>query len=665
MDYKKIFLKEAKPTSIGGQAVMEGIMMRGSDRTALAMRLPTGEIFLKTEKQLPPSGWTKIPFVRGVVAFVHSLVLGMRTLMDSADVLEQAMPEEEEEEPGRFERWMNERFGARAMWNLMLLCSLLVAVVITVLAFVIFPTVAVNWMGRWVKNAIALNLIEGAFRILLFVLYIAGISRMQDIRRLFMYHGAEHMTIHCYENEQELTPEHAAEFYRLHPRCGTSFLMFVLIISLLLFSFLGWPNLLLRIASRILLLPVIAGVSYELLRWAGRSDNAVIRVLSYPGLLLQKLTTREPDADQLEIAIVALKAVLKPAEVRDIEGLVDTDANLIEARQMTSGRHYDGKRYQGETLVPVPQETAETADEEPSIFRDLEGKRYGEDVSMARNTVRRGREILRAAGIENGKNEADDIFCYVTGFSHTEILTRGDELLNDEDIREYEARIARRASGTPLQYITRVQDFMGLPFRVNESVLIPRLDTEVLAEQAIGLLRGRGYAEPDVLDLCTGSGALGVSIAHLIPTAKVTLADLSAEALTVAIRNARLHGVTERCRFVQGNLFGGIGEEEQFDLIVSNPPYIRSDEIETLAPEVRDHEPRMALDGGEDGLDAYRVIALEARRHLKEKGVLALEIGWDQAAAVSLLLERTKYYKAPVVVQDLQGRDRVILIERA
>jgi uncharacterized protein YqhQ len=196
--------------------------------------------------------------------------------------------------------------------------------------FVLLPTVIVNFLSGMIKSVIVLNLIEGFLRIAMFIGYIVLISNMKDIRRVFEYHGAEHKTIHCYENGLELTPENAKEFIRLHPRCGTSFLMFVMVISLILFSLLGWPNLIMRVVSRIILIPVVAAISFEILQWAGRSNNRFVELVSVPGLLLQKLTTREPDASQLEVAIVSMKAVLVPSETPVFEGITDTDANFVE-----------------------------------------------------------------------------------------------------------------------------------------------------------------------------------------------------------------------------------------------------------------------------------------------------------------------------------------------
>lgn len=329
MDFNKIFIKDCSPTKMGGQAVIEGIMMRGDDRMAIAVRREDGTINVKETPIKPASGWMKWPLIRGVVSFVSSLVVGTSTLMYSAEVLEEDIPEDELGEPGKIEKWITDRFGMKAAFNFLLYASVVIALVISIGVFVLLPTWIVGLCGKVISNSIVLNLIEGVLRIVMFILYILAISRMKDIQRVFQYHGAEHQTIHCYENGLELIPENCMQFERLHPRCGTSFLMFVLIISLLLFSFLGWPNLAVRILSRLLLIPVIAGISYEVLRWAGRSDSLAVKILSVPGLLMQKITTAVPDESQLEVAIVAVKACLadRPPEERNYD--VDSAGNLV------------------------------------------------------------------------------------------------------------------------------------------------------------------------------------------------------------------------------------------------------------------------------------------------------------------------------------------------
>ena len=256
------------------------------------------------------------------------------------------------------------------------------------------------------------------------------------------------------------------------------------------------------------------------------------------------------------------------------------------------------------------------------------------------------------------------ILSYATGLGTTELITRSKELMREDDFAEYEKRIYARIEGVPLQYIVGIQEFMGLPFRVNPSVLIPRLDTEVLAAEVLKIIDQKGLKNPEVLDLCTGSGALGITIASKVPGALVTLTDVSEEALHTAMGNAALNNVGRRCSFLLGDMFEAIPEDKQFDIIVCNPPYIKSSLIETLEVEVKDHEPRMALDGGKDGLKYYRVIADEASMHLRSGGILALEIGFDQAVDVKRLLNKAKTFDDARVVRDLAHLDRVIIATR-
>lgn len=332
MDLNKIFLKDACPTPVGGQAVMEGIMMRGLERTAVAVRLPDGKIHMRTTPNKKMGKWTKVPIVRGVVSFVSSLVQGTGILMYSADVLEASTSEDEAYEEDKFEKWMNKTFGKKGAWNVMIYLAVILALVMTIGMFILLPTVVANWMKPIIESDFVFNLVEGVMRIVIFVIYIAIISRMKDIKTVFQYHGAEHKTIHCFENDLELTPANAQQFYTLHPRCGTSFLLFVMVISFVLHLFLGWPSLAMRIVSRLLLVPLVAGLSYELLKWAGRSNNWLVKILSMPGLYLQKLTTKEPDDKQLEVAIAAMKAVMVPSDTEFFEGICDLDGNLVETR---------------------------------------------------------------------------------------------------------------------------------------------------------------------------------------------------------------------------------------------------------------------------------------------------------------------------------------------
>lgn len=277
---------------IGGQAVIEGVMMRGPKTTAIAVR-KNDDIIIKTQENHSVQDkykFLKLPILRGIVSLVEMLVLGIQVISYSASV---AGLDDEEELTGKD-----------------IAFALISAFAFAILLFIVLPTIAVRFISGNLQNPFLLSLAEGLLRIAIFVIYIAAISTMKDIRRVFEYHGAEHKAVHCLEHNDKLTPENAKKYTTIHPRCGTSFMMIVMVVSILLFSFIGWQGLLLRILSRIVLLPVIAGISYEFIRLAGESESIFVKVLNTPGMWLQRLTTREPDESQLEVAIAALKSVI-------------------------------------------------------------------------------------------------------------------------------------------------------------------------------------------------------------------------------------------------------------------------------------------------------------------------------------------------------------------
>lgn len=315
MDFKKIFAKHARPTNIGGQAVIEGVMMKGPNDIAIAVRKPDQEIVIKKEvlKGLTKSPFAKMPIVRGVIALVDAMILGVKSLTYSAEFFE----EEDEAPKSKFEQWIDRVFGEKAN-DILIYLSVFIALAMGMLIFIISPTLVTNFLKTKITHPLLLNMVEGFFRIFIFIGYVLLISRMKDVQRVFQYHGAEHKTIHCYENGLPLTVENARQFTTLHPRCGTSFLIIVMVISFILFSLIGWPNPLMRILFRFLLMPVVAGISYEIIRWAGKSQSKMVCMISYPGLLMQKLTTREPDDSQLEVAIAAMKNVLVDDKEADL-----------------------------------------------------------------------------------------------------------------------------------------------------------------------------------------------------------------------------------------------------------------------------------------------------------------------------------------------------------
>ena len=322
---------EKKYTAIGGQAVIEGVMMRGLKSISIAVRKPNGEIEVKSEplKKNALSWIAKVPFLRGAFALVSSMVVGVKALTYSAEFY----MEDEEEAEGKFEKWIKEKFGEKAE-NIMVFFSILFSAVMAILMFAVAPTFLISLLKNTIKDPILLSSMEGILKIVIFVSYIFLISRLNDVKRVFQYHGAEHKCIYCFESGKELTVENAREFGTLHPRCGTSFLLIVMGISIAIFTFVGWNSTVMRMVFKVLLFPVIAGLSYEVIKWAGKNDNLLVKIISYPGFMMQKLTTNEPDDEQLEVALVALKSVL------EYENDLENATNVSEATKAVDEKSY-------------------------------------------------------------------------------------------------------------------------------------------------------------------------------------------------------------------------------------------------------------------------------------------------------------------------------------
>lgn len=294
-----------KKTYVGGQAVMEGIMMKHDNDIAIAVRKPDHSIEVKVEQRESfgdKHPWAKWPIIRGVVNFVESMVVGTSTLMYSASFYE------EEEEPSAFTGFLDKITGGKAediIMGLTVCCSIVMAVGI----FMILPYLLTGFLERYIHSHFVVTCIEGIVRIGIFLSYTALISKMEDIKRVYMYHGAEHKTINCLEHGEDLTVENIRKHSRLHKRCGTSFMLIVMIVSIFFFLFIRVDNIALKVLLRLLLVPVIAGVSYEFIRLAGRSESSLVCFLSKPGMMLQKLTTSEPEDDMIEVAIRAVEGV--------------------------------------------------------------------------------------------------------------------------------------------------------------------------------------------------------------------------------------------------------------------------------------------------------------------------------------------------------------------
>lgn len=307
-------------TSIGGQAVLEGVMMKGPSKSAISVRKPDGDIEIKIENNsslVAKLKLKKIPIIRGVVAFLDSIITGVSATMYSAEFID--LEDDGEQAQSKFDIWIENHFG-KGLLNVIMWISVALSLVLGIGLFMLLPTVIVGLINKVfpvVDGRIITHLLESVIRIVIFLLYMFLVGKMKDMQRVFQYHGAEHKTIACYEAGDELTPENAMKYTRFHPRCGTSFLLIVMVVSIIVFAVLPWyESALTRVLMRLLLLPLVSGLAYEIIKIAGRSKNKCVSFLTKPGLILQKLTTREPDESQIEVAITSLKAVL-PSDGED------------------------------------------------------------------------------------------------------------------------------------------------------------------------------------------------------------------------------------------------------------------------------------------------------------------------------------------------------------
>ena len=601
-------------TYIGGQAVMEGIMMRGKRSMATAVRDPEGVVQVESERLAPPESRKKItrmPFIRGVCNFITSLVDGNRVLMRSADV---AVAEEEEQTKAA--HWLEEKHKI-SLDGLFSTLAVVLGVVLAMLIFIWLPQYVSGFLPKSVFDktdtglkGLWFNLVEGGIRILIFILYILTISLIPSLKRVYMCHGAEHKTITCYEEGKELTIENVRGCSRVHDRCGTTFLFIVMIVSILVFSLVnmlvaGWLYVgndkidnLIRFGVKILMLPVVAGVSYEVLRLLAKTKGKFFLIFKFPGLLLQRLTTREPEDGMIECAITAFKTVLA----------MDADPTIPERVFATSGKM----------------------------------------SALLKNTKKR----FNDCNID--EEDAEWIFAVVLDIPKSSVATE-EKILKVAQAKEIIRIADERLTGRPLWYIIGDTDFCGYKIKVDERVLIPRPETEEMAMMAVAIAEEGN----NILDLCTGSGALAIAIYKELERSnrkvKMTAVDISADALELAKENAEANEAD--ILFIQSDLFSRI--RGRFDVIVSNPPYIPTAEIDTLQREVKDYEPRLALDGGADGLDIYRRIAAEASKYLNRGGTLIMEVGAGQAADVVKMFRGNSY---SMVVQDFNGIDRYVKI---
>lgn len=576
--------------------------MRGASSMALSVRDEMGQIRVETTRLPAKKPWyRKVPFVRGIVNLVLSMIDGMKIIGKSAEVMVEDAIDTSENGKG-----MDAIMAISMLLGVVLALALFVVVPtgVTSAIFALFKLDAANLELAWLKS-----LIEGVCKLLVLVGYMGGISCMKQIKRVFMYHGAEHKTIACYEAEMPLTVENVKKCSRYHDRCGTSFLVFVVVLSVVLMMVLDivcaacnftafldkwWLRTLLKIA----LLPVTAGFSYEMLMLLARSNFILFRPIKWFGKQFQKLTTREPDESMCEVAICSFQKVLE----------MDADPTIEEVH-------------------------------------------FPEPITLAEF-----RQKMEESGIDKFAGKVDDWLVAAV------LQVKEDDLKKNFPVPfgwtvRLQHMVKEMEDGKPWQYAVGSTVFFGRTFALDQNVLIPRQDTELVAEAALKNLK-KGDS---VLDLCCGSGAIGLTLALESAkngnAAKVLLADVDKKALKVAKYNAKQ--LNANVKFKQSDMFQNIGGK--FNLIVCNPPYIETATIETLDKSVKDYEPRLALDGGADGLKFYRILAEQAPKHLEKGGMLVLEIGYNQGEAVKEILAQNFDVE---VTKDYGGNDRIVVAQR-
>ena len=572
--------RPAKFSKIGGQALLEGVMMRGERSMAIAVRDNHGDILVETERLGEKHWYNNAIIIRGVAAFISSLITSVNTLMRSASITA-----EEDEKLSK---------GAMTF-------AVVLGVLLAVGLFIALPE-GISWViDRYIFHSVLLkSIISGVLKIGIFILYLYLVSKMKEIKRTFMYHGAEHKTINCYESGKELTVENVQSCSTRHTRCGTTFLFLVLTISILVYAVVNYfldryihisaavGEMIVYFLIKLAILPLIAGVSYEFLRlFAIMPDNIFAKILRAPGLAMQKLTTYSPDDDMVEVAIKAFESVMKMDDNDKIK---------------------------------------------PHKFDEV-------DISDVY-------ELLRP--IE--KTEAAWFLAEVTGRQLSDLYE-----LQNISIKEYrrlKVMIQRRLNGEPFDYVVGNSVFYGIKLKVSPAVLIPRNETELLVETAINYI---GAKQLKVADVCTGSGCIAAALAQHT-SCDITAIDISDEALAIAEENLSPYGVTT----IKSDLLRYVDDE--FDFIISNPPYIASSVVPTLEPDVT-CQPYIALDGGEDGLDIIRRLVSEAYSKLTRTGVLMMEIGYDQGRAVEKIMSMIGFRNVRII-KDYSHNDRIAVGEK-
>lgn len=595
--------KSCRVSSIGGQAVMEGVMMRGPSSMAIAVRDAEGVVRLETSRLKSPKNRSilyKIPVIRGILNFFSTFVSGIGITMRSAEVFG-------ESEPTKFETWLSKKLKIDIM-TIITIIALLLGIGLAIGLFVVLPT----FLGDTVFSVFASDKTEspfiysltvGLFKICVLVVYMLLVSLLKDIKRTFMYHGAEHKTITCYEKGEELTIENVQKCSTLHNRCGTTFLFFVIFISIIVFAITQTflPTIInsfwLQTGVRILLMPLVAGLAYELLKFLAKHDSPIWLPLKMPGLLLQKITTKQPDDKMIEIAIASFKAVLE----------MENDSQIP-------------------TVKFIMQQKIE------DVIKNLN-------------------ELFIKNNLEDPQASCDWIVSHVLNVKRSEINSV--KIVSASNYEKILNLAERHASGEPLQYVIGDTEFYGYKIKTDKRVLIPRFDTEYVVESALKYIN----KDSRVLDMCTGSGCIAIAIKKL-KDCEVVAVDVSQDALDLAKENANINSAD--ITFIHSDLFSNV--EGKFDVVISNPPYVSEEDYNNLAKEIK-HEPKNAFVADNNGFKFYEDIINSSIKYLNIGGKIVLESGDGQAEEICQLFNKNGNYTNIEIFKDINGKDRIVKAE--
>lgn len=573
--------KKSNITKIGGMALFNGLLLRGSKRECVTEFI-NGKIKINIkniEESNNKNILSKIPVIRGIYNVINTIISSVPYIMTSAKESTKNLLNEDEENIN--------------VTNVHVLLGIILAYFLILAFLIVIP----NYISKNLFCDMNINFVQAIFQILVFGIYLLVLKYNKSLQSVFEYHGAEHKVVNAYENLklEDINVASVKKESRFHKRCGGNFVVYLILLLLVSTFVISSVNLTQKTLLQIILFPVFIGIAYEIIYITDRL-NGKFSYISYPAMLIQYITTKEPSDDKIQIAIYCLLGCTRE----------NTDVILNEYIKGYIKNNLQNTEYIVNDIYRVAAKVKNISKEE--IFLKL-------------NTIK---------------------------------LTYQEEIYFQTLLdRMYKENI-------PLQYILGKQEFYNEIYEVNENVLIPRADTEVLVEKAIEYINKEKLEK--MIDMCTGSGCVGISIAKNSNIKFGFLVDISMKALEVANKNNILNGTTNKLGILKSNLFDEFEnlQENKYDIVVSNPPYIKTSVIDTLAKDVQ-NEPRLALDGGKDGLQVYKKIFSQAKTVLKDNGYLMLEIGYDQLEQITKIIEKDENYELVESVKDLNGNDRVVV----